>query len=57
MIIHPGAVTIQDNKISIDDFKMTEETLVAVARVEILTWARQEIDAALKAEDNIHGQS
>jgi len=57
MIVQSGKVTIENNTISMYDFKIAEETPVAVARIEILTWARQEIDVALKAEDNNDAKS
>ncbi len=48
MIVKPGMVTIQDNSISLDKFKLTEDTPIAIGRIEVLNWAKQEIELALK---------
>jgi len=50
MLVQAGVVTIEDNCIHIDKFKITQETTLKEARLLALDWAADEIKAAISSE-------
>lgn len=51
MLIQAGVITIEDNCIHIDKFKVTQETTLKEARLLALNWAADEIQEAITSEE------
>ena len=47
MIVKTGKIIIKDNEIKIRDFKLSEDTNLQLGRLEILQWAKEELNYAM----------